>query len=164
MIGLLAGLPLLGPLRSNFEQFRVTYGRMCVLLMGMFLAMHAVILASAMGSVRDVGATICVVIGAFIAAMGNWFGKLRRNLYVGIRTPWTIMNDEVWERTHRLGGRMWVAIGLATLLSGLLLPGWVCFFVLMGGLLSSVVVLFVYSARIYESCGGDQSNSSPREV
>ncbi len=44
--------------------------------------------------------------------LGNYMGKLRRNFWMGIRTPWTIASDVVWERTHRLGGWLMVAVGL----------------------------------------------------
>ena len=44
--------------------------------------------------------------------LGNYMGKLRRNFWMGIRTPWTLTSDVVWERTHRVGGWLFVAIGL----------------------------------------------------
>jgi uncharacterized membrane protein len=103
--------------------------------------------------VADIGALLCAAIGLMVAAIGNMFGKLRRNLYVGIRTPWTIMNDEVWERTHRLGGRIWFVLGLVLAVAGFVLPGWLCFIVLMTGLIGSSLLVVVYSAVIYQKLG-----------
>lgn len=45
--------------------------------------------------------------------IGNYITKIPRNFYIGIRTPWTLTNDDVWFRTHRLGGRTMMAAGLA---------------------------------------------------
>ncbi|HEU5228101.1 MAG TPA: SdpI family protein, partial [Ktedonobacteraceae bacterium] len=44
--------------------------------------------------------------------LGNYTGKMRRNFWMGIRTPWTLASAVVWERTHRLGGWLFVAVGL----------------------------------------------------
>lgn len=51
----------------------------------------------------------------FFLVMGNYFGNLKPNRFVGIRTPWTLKSDETWRATHRLGGRMMVYGSLAIL-------------------------------------------------
>jgi uncharacterized membrane protein len=50
--------------------------------------------------------------GVLFVVMGNLLGKVTRNFFVGIRTPWTLANEEVWNRTHRLGGKLFVVAGL----------------------------------------------------
>lgn len=56
-----------------------------------------------------------VGVGALLALIGNYLGKVRRNFFLGIRTPWTLADDEVWLRTHRLGGKLLTVAGLAIL-------------------------------------------------
>ena len=51
-------------------------------------------------------------IGLFFIALGNQLGKSRPMWFVGIRTPWTLSNEDVWIATHRLGGKLMVAAGL----------------------------------------------------
>ena len=46
------------------------------------------------------------------AALGNVLGKVKRNFYVGIKTPWTLASDTVWNKTHRLAAWLMVASGL----------------------------------------------------
>jgi hypothetical protein len=51
--------------------------------------------------------------------LGNYLGKTTRNFFLGIRTPWTLASDEVWRRTHRLGGWTMVGAGVALVVMGL---------------------------------------------
>ena len=55
----------------------------------------------------------------FFVFIGNVFGKLRKNFFMGIRTPWTLADDEVWLRTHRVGGKLFVLAGVGMFLGTL---------------------------------------------
>jgi len=66
---------------------------------------------------------ILVLIGLFLFFFGNLMPKVPKNMFVGIRTPWTIANELVWERTHRLGGWLFVTGGIVMILKGLILTG-----------------------------------------
>lgn len=76
------------------------------------LIMQIVTTANILG--MNVGMTFVLnlAISVLFIFMGNYMGKLRRNFWMGIRTPWTLTSDVVWERTHRLGGWLFVASGL----------------------------------------------------
>ena len=63
---------------------------------------------------------IAGAIGVMLVVIGNQLGKSRSMFLVGIRTPWTLASEEVWIRTHRLGGKLMVAGGLAMVLAALL--------------------------------------------
>jgi uncharacterized membrane protein len=165
MVGLLAGLPLLGPFRANFEKFKPTYGRIAVTVIGALAAVQVVFVLAAMGVVTNVTAAMCVVMGLLLAVLGNWMGKIRRNFYVGIRTPWTLASDEVWRRTHRLGGRLLMVAGLAGAAAGLAAPPLVAFVLLFGALIAAALWSVVYSLVVYRSLGGrDDLSPSPRET
>lgn len=146
-------LPQLGPFRKNIESFRPTYGRIVVVAMAALLAIHVISVLKAGGQNISMNRAILIVIGLLLATMGNWFGKLRRNFYIGIRTPWTIANDEVWERTHRLGGRLFVAYGVLLVVAGLAAPAGTSVFWLVGGLIVITVWLTVYSLVTYRRLG-----------
>jgi len=67
---------------------------------------------------------LILLIGAMIAAFGNYFQAIKPNYFVGIRTPWTLESETVWRKTHRLGGRIWLAGGLLIMvLAFTTLPG-----------------------------------------
>jgi uncharacterized membrane protein len=62
-----------------------------------------------------------ILLGIFYLVLGNYFQTLKPNYFIGIRTPWTIANDEVWKKTHFVSGRIWVIGGLILVLSSFVL-------------------------------------------
>ena len=68
--------------------------------------------AIALGFHIDITFIISLAMSILLIFTGNYMGKLRRNYWAGIRTPWTIVSDVVWERTHRFGGWLFVGVGL----------------------------------------------------
>lgn len=88
-----------------------------LLVIGLFAALHAVILVGYMTQQMPVSSGIMGVIFLFFILLGNIMGKVQRNFWIGIRTPWTLANNQVWEKTHRLGAWLFVAAGIIGLLS-----------------------------------------------
>ena len=56
------------------------------------------------------------LIGGFYVILGNYLQSVKPNYFIGIRTPWTLENEETWRKTHRLGGKLWLIGGLITIL------------------------------------------------
>jgi uncharacterized membrane protein len=153
MAGVLLGVAQIPQVATALVRSGSIYGRMVIAGIAMGILIHALILLNALGKPIDVSRGIFVAFGLLFAVLGNWMGKLRRNQVAGIRTPWTLKSDVVWERTHRIGGRFMVALGLATLLAALVFPYWAALAVLGVGLPALVVWAFVYSRRIYQEVG-----------
>ncbi len=117
---LLRYLPRIDPARANYASFGGTY-----LLLRIVLVLYmAFTFAVAVLAMRDQEAVPLdrLEIGAvavLFVILGGVMGKFRPNWFVGIRTPWTLSSKVSWVRTHRVGGRVFVAIGLATLVAAL---------------------------------------------
>lgn len=158
---LLVVLPKLGPFRQNLESIAVTYGRIVIILGLLLAALNSIFLLAAAGHALPIGSSIALALGLFLVLLGNWLGKVPRNLYLGIRTPWTIANDTVWERTHRLGGRVMVAAGLVVAVTALFASDVTCFVVLMASLGITVIWAIVYSFRLYRRLGGVDDMHAP---
>jgi uncharacterized membrane protein len=109
----------------------------------------------------DFSFTLNLLMSLLFIFIGNFLGKVRRNFWAGTRTPWTLVNDTVWERTHRLGSWLFVAVGLLGLVVSFLpaLRLWV----VCAGVVIITVILFVYSYLVYHSLetGGKESSSPP---
>lgn len=95
------------------------------ILLGMLAVTQLAVTAPALGLALDPGVLFPAGLGGLLVLVGNVMGKLRPSYTVGIRTPWTLADDRVWDKTHRVGGRVFVAGGLVLLLAALggLSPG-----------------------------------------
>jgi uncharacterized membrane protein len=128
LLGLFALLPKISPRPFDLDSRSWSaYLFVMVVLIGLFGYIHALVLWAAV-SPRKVDVARPLVAGAMLvlALMGNVLGKIKRNLYMGVRTPWTIANERVWADTHRLAAWWFVGAGLTGFILALTpLPIWV---------------------------------------
>ena len=104
--------------------------------------------AHALGAQVDISLVVCLAVSVLFMFLGNYLGKLRRNFWAGIRTPWTLASDIVWERTHRLGGWLFVLVGFIGLITSFFPP--LRFIGLFVPLIVVVIVLVAYSYIAYQ--------------
>ncbi|HET7570311.1 MAG TPA: SdpI family protein [Gammaproteobacteria bacterium] len=116
----LAVLPKISPRGYRLDQFIGVYGIVTLAILVTMLVVAIVTLLAATGAQLDLTRIMFIVIGALFVVLGNYMGKMRKNFFIGIRTPWTLANDEVWVRTHRLGGWLFVLAGFAIIVIGIL--------------------------------------------
>ena len=110
-------LPRFDPKRKNYEKFQRTYEVMAILVMLLMAVVMAITLSEGLWPGRiNVGKAICLAIGVLFLLLGNLMGKVKSNWFMGIRTPWSLSDPDVWNKTQRLGG--WVFF----LSGGLLIP------------------------------------------
>jgi uncharacterized membrane protein len=117
MLALFYFLPALSPKQFDVNSFRPTYLYIMVLCIGLFAYMDGVILYVTRQAVRkeatiDLGRAFIAGMFLFFALLGNVMGKVRKNFYIGVRVPWTLASDRVWNDTHRLAAWVFVAAGV----------------------------------------------------
>jgi uncharacterized membrane protein len=112
MLALFAFLPTLSPKNFEVDTFRSTYLFVMVLVIGLFGYIQGVLLYAAKSGHVDVARTMVGGLYLFFALMGNVLGKVRRNFYIGVRVPWTLASDRVWNDTHRVAAWLFVLAGL----------------------------------------------------
>ncbi|ESU71269.1 membrane protein [Geobacillus thermopakistaniensis] len=120
MTGLLifmSALPKFDPKKANYSRFQKSYRIVNAALSCFFLALHAVTLAYNLGFSIDVGAVMPLGIGGLFLVIGNYMPKIKHNYFIGIRTPWTLASETVWHKTHRLGGKVFTAMGILSMLT-----------------------------------------------
>ncbi len=122
-------LPWLSPVQFGIDRFRRTYDYLMALVLTLLAYLHGVALAASLQVPLDFNKVFLGGIFLFFALIGNVLGKVQRNFYVGIRTPWTLADETVWIRTHRVAAWLFTAGSLA------------CFVALMAG--AAVWILFV---------------------
>ena len=127
MYGLFIFMPAIDPKKENYKLFESTYIYFRYLFHIFFLGIHGLIIAAALGYNVDTGRLVTLAVSLLLMLMGNVMGRLKHNYFVGIKTPWTLADEEVWRKTHRLGAILWTAGGLMGVIMSLLRQsmGWV---------------------------------------
>lgn len=110
--GLLLLVPLLDPRRASYALFGETLRVFRTALVAFILGVHAATLMEPLGVPISTDRVVRVLLPLLFVVLGNRLGRLRHNWFFGIRVPWTLESEEVWTRTHRLAGRVWVVAGL----------------------------------------------------
>lgn len=144
-------IPRIGRMRESFARFGVAYGRLCVTVSGGMTAICLVLLLRAAGWNVPVHAMLMMLVGLMIAGAGACMGDLRRNPWVGIRTPWTLADDRVWDATNRPGAKLTIAYGLVIAAAGAAAPPLVSIAVLLVGAIVLIVWSMAYSRGIARS-------------
>ena len=122
MFGIMSVLPRIDPRRTNYAKLGPIYHLVVNLVLTFTLGVQFVILAVALGAEIPVERVIPFGVGALFAILGNVLPRTRPNWVLGIRTPWTVSSDRVWERTHRVGGHLLLAAGIIVMLAALGAP------------------------------------------
>ncbi|HEY1961509.1 MAG TPA: DUF1648 domain-containing protein [Rhizomicrobium sp.] len=111
---------------------------------------HAIVILTARGVRLDVAGNVTFAAALLLIALGNFLGKVRANPWLGIRTPWTRTSTYSWEKTNRRGGRLLVAVGLATLGTIAVFGVVPAVYVLMAGSAATALVTSVASYRYWK--------------
>jgi uncharacterized membrane protein len=142
-----AALPWLSPKKFEVDSFRETYLYIMVAIVATLAYIQILILLASLGMTLDVGRAIEGGVCLLITLLGNVLGKVRRNFFVGIRTPWTLASDAVWNRTHRLGAKTFFVCGLLGLIAVVFrAPFWVP----VVAILVAAFVPAIYSLLFYK--------------
>jgi uncharacterized membrane protein len=149
LYALIAGLPLIDPLRKSYAKFLPTHRIVRWMMVIVCLGIWGFATAAAAGAPVRIEVVVPVAVALVFIVMGNFMGRLRHNWFVGIRTPWSLANEEAWRLTHRAAGPAWVIGGLVALV-GALLGGVVAAVALTVGLGGAGVFSVVYSYFAYK--------------
>lgn len=112
MVLLNFALPWLSPTNYEIESFRATYDYVFLILVVLFGYIHGTLLLVYLQTGIDGIRLMIAGILLGFALLGNVMGKVRKNFWMGVRTPWTLASDAVWNRTHRVTAWLWTAGGL----------------------------------------------------
>ncbi|HCK98492.1 MAG TPA: hypothetical protein DHW42_00080 [Candidatus Marinimicrobia bacterium] len=151
IIGLLLFVvPRIEPRQKHIRMSMKAYNLMLIGIVLVFAALHVVVIMNAVGKALSVDKIIPALIGALFIVIGNYMGKVRSNYMLGIKTPWTLSSELSWNKTHRLGGRLFILSGFLIVLSSLLSTGKMTMVILLCLVFGTVIVSFAYSYFIWK--------------
>ena len=113
LVGFMGLVPWLSPKGFQVDVNGRSFGVLVVALTALFVYIHCLSLLAALRPNLAIDRALVAGVLLFLAALGGTFTGIERNFYIGIRVPWTIASQRVWDDTHRLAGRLWVTGGIA---------------------------------------------------
>lgn len=112
------------------------------------VAGSGIILGNALGKDMPSNSILMIVFGVLFLFIGNYLPKTKQSYTVGIRLPWTLASEENWNKTHRLGGFMFVIAGIISLLLGIFRIQSVIPFMIV--IFTATLIPSIYSYIIYK--------------
>ena len=120
---LLTVFPRIDPRRESYALHGPTYWTVANASLVFLGAVHAAMIGYNLGWPLRMDMLVGVGAGALFILLGNLMTRMRPNWFMGIRTPWTLSSEQVWRKTHRVGGYGFVAAGVVMAAAGLLRSG-----------------------------------------
>lgn len=151
LYGVFRVIPALSPKGYGIEAANSGFVGIRVAVFALFALLNVLILLAALGVPIAMGSAVSMAVGGLLAVLGWFLDRLPRNFYVGIRTPWTIVDEDNWTRTHRLGKWLFMAAGLVMVVGGIMGAN---AFVIVTAALAAGLVPMVYSYLIYRQGPG----------
>lgn len=143
-------IPSIDPLKANIAQFREAFNLFILLIVAFMLYIHALTLAWSLGNTGFKMSTFMLpAMGLLFIFIGFMLRKAKRNFFIGIRTPWTLSSDTVWDKTHQLGAVLFMASGVLAFIGGIF-GGITAFWLLFVPLIGSTIFLLIYSYILYQ--------------
>ena len=137
-------LPAIDPRGRNYAKFGGAFEGIMVSLMLFTFGLQVIVLRAALGYPVEMRRVLPIGVGVLFIVIGNLLPRARPNWFIGLRTPWTLSSDRVWEKTHRFGGRIFVAGGILLIIAALFSAQW-AHVVLFAVVLLCSAGAFIYS-------------------
>lgn len=150
MMVLFLVIPNIDPLKANIAQFRDTFNLFITLIVAFMLYIYALTLRWNLGY-TDFGMSKAMLpaMGILFFFIGYMLRKAKRNFFIGIRTPWTLSSDQVWDETHRVGSVLFMISGVFAFV-GSFFGGMTAFWFLFVPIIGSTLITLVYSYMLYQ--------------
>lgn len=140
--------PALDPRPESYKKFQNIYEGFRWLMVGFLILLYVATTLFALGYPLSIGKIVRFALGLLLAFIGNYFGKIKHNYTFGIKTPWTLASEEVWNKTHRVSGPLWVIAGLIWMLS-IFIAEKLSFAICMGSLILVSLYGSIYSYILF---------------
>lgn len=143
MLLLFIVVPRIDPKKENIEKFRKYFDRFILLILLFLFYIYGLTLWWSLGGRFNMNVFLAPAFGALFFCIGSLVANAKMNYTIGIRTPWTLANEEVWRKTHELGGKLFKITGVLAL-CGIIFSGMAIWFIL-APVFATTVAIVIYS-------------------
>lgn len=161
LLGLFLAIPRIDPLKANIQKFRKYFDRFILLILGFFLYIYILTILWALGYTFQFIYAMVPAFSILFYYAGVLTESAKQNWFIGIRTPWTLSSETVWNKTHKLGGKLFKLAALVGLL-GLLFPDYAIWFVLIPVIFVAAYTI-VYSYVEFQKVQKEPEKSKPKK-
>lgn len=146
---LLYYLPRIDPRKQNYELFPRAYRMVRLALATFFFGLFVLTISPALSLEVNINSFIFIAIPLLFLVVGNFLRSFRQNFFAGIRTPWTLNNPDVWDRTHKLASWIWTGGSLAVILVRIIVGDSAYFVYVFVGYLACIIVIPTVMSYVY---------------
>jgi uncharacterized membrane protein len=119
---LLLALPYIDPKKANYPLFKHQFYTLRVIIHSFLSGIFLTVIFSILNNTLSAPKIIPLAVVFLFLVLGNYLGTIRPNYFIGVRTPWTLANEDVWVKTHRFTGKLWVFTSFIMLIVISLMP------------------------------------------
>ncbi|MDD2666840.1 MAG: SdpI family protein [Methanocellales archaeon] len=141
-------IPTIDPLKVNIEKFRDYYDGFMAFMIIFLFYIYLLTVFWNVGIRFNMTRLLAPALGILFYYCGVLIKNAKRNWFIGIRTPWTLSSEKVWDKTHQIGGKLFKIAGIIVL-CGAFFPKYVLFLVFVP-VISVSIYMIVYSYFEYQ--------------
>lgn len=141
-------MPKIDPNKERYVQFTGAYNAFRYVFHLFMMGLYVTVILAANNQPVKVDQLVPMGVAVLLVVMGNYMGKVRKNYFFGIKTPWTLASEEVWQKTHRMTGPLWVIGGIVGFV-GALFGGKAGHFLFFGMIVVIALVPMIYSYLVF---------------
>ena len=146
---LLTITPKIDPKKKNYDKFSKGYMIINYSVVVLLFLVNMLVIGVGLGYDIPMNSTPLILVGLLFIVIGNYLPQCKPNYFVGIKTPWTLSNEEVWRKTHRFSGKVFVVLGIIMILSVFVPVTWKSF-VMVVVIIGAVRLTMGYSYVAYK--------------
>jgi len=141
-------VPKIDPKKQNIDMFRGHYNNFIVCIMVFLMYIHALTIFYNLGYYFNIIQFMAPAFALLFYYAGVLVGRAKRNWFIGIRTPWTLESESVWDKTHELGSKLFKVAAALSLL-GVIFP-YAAIYLILVPIVASALYLIVFSYFEYK--------------
>jgi uncharacterized membrane protein len=145
---LLLLIPKIDPLKGNIEKFRKYFDGFIIFILLFLFYLNVLVIIWNLGIRFNFIHKTVPAFSALFYYLGILVSNAKRNWFIGIRTPWTLSSETVWDKTHKIGGRLFKVSALIALI-GILFGQFAVYFIILPVILTALYTC-IYSYFEYK--------------
>jgi len=142
-------IPEIDPRRESYKKHKKAYKVLMNILVPFLIVIHWITIFAALGHQISVARIIPIGVGILFMVIGNYMGQIRPNYTFGIKIPWTLADETVWKKTHRVGSFAFILSGLIFIIAGIINKPY-SFVLAISSIFITLIYTFVYSYLEYK--------------